>query len=120
MRFASRLSHKLYGFLQIEINELAAARAYGVIVPACLAVVAARGVPESNLAYVAFISQVAQRVIHRSVAYRRQNLSSRFVNFARRHVSVARLHDLKHNLPLACQPGGYRSFVSVFTPCCHS
>src|SRR4051794_25567584 len=85
-RAARGEAHQLTGLRQIEVQQLAARGADGVIVPGGLAVVAARGVAEGDLADEPRPLQVAQRVIDGREADRRLPPPRRRENLCRRQV----------------------------------
>lgn len=97
---AGRNAHKLHRLWKVEVDKLATGRADGVIVAGGLAVETARPVAEGDLVDQSRIFQIPERVINRRVADRRQKLSRRFVDFARRQMILARAHYLKDDAPL--------------------
>jgi hypothetical protein len=97
-------AHQPGGLREIEVEQLAARGADGVIVAGGLAVVAARGVAEGDLAQQALALQVAQRVVDGREADRGQPLPRRGENLRRRRVPVALFDDFEDDPPLPRQP----------------
>src|SRR5688500_598199 len=85
---------------EVEVHELAAARADGVVVARGLAVVAARPLAEVDLAQEPRPLEILQRVVDRGEADRGQLAPRRLENLVGRQVLGRLRDDAEHGLPL--------------------
>ena len=99
-RFARRGLHEPRGVRQIEIDQLSAVVADGVVVAIGFAIVAAGAVAKIDFVNQPGFFQVAQRVVNGCVADTGQALPSRLKDVTGSRVIVAFLDHLKNRLSL--------------------
>lgn len=102
-RFAGRSLHQLSGLWEIEIDELAAAIADGVIVPVRFSIVPAGAVAEINLVHQARFFQITKRVVNRCITNRGETLAGRLKNLAGSWVIVTIEDHLEYSVALRRQ-----------------
>ena len=101
-RLARCRRHQLRGFRHIQIDQLPALIANGVVVALHYAVVTAGAVAKTNLVNKAGIFQVTQRVVDGCVADSGQALAGRLENIAGGGVIVSFSDDLVDCFALWC------------------
>ena len=100
LRFPRRCLHELRRIWQIEVDQLPAIIADGVIVTIEFAVVAAGAVAKSYLVNQACVLQVTQRVVNGCVADAGETLPGRLKYVAGGRMVVSFLYDLVHRFSL--------------------
>lgn len=100
VRLARRGLHELGGVRQIEVDQLAAIVADGVVVSIGFAIVAAGAISKIDLVNQSRLFQVAQRVVNGCVADAGQAPPGRLKDVAGSRVIVTLLDHLKDRLSL--------------------